>query len=157
MDSVGNPVVNTGSSATVTPATTSTGTTFFTTSSGGSTGSGTVSIPNGSSSSNSFYYADDTAGTWSISATATVDGNSVSTSPDATVVVAAASPTLTANGPATGNAGTPIDGSAVSSTMVGSSGTNATAPITFTVFGPGSEPTSCDQRGHHARHGHPGR
>ena len=27
--------------------------------------------------------------------------------------------------------------------QVGSSGTNATAPITFTVFGPGAEPTSC--------------
>ncbi len=62
-------------------------------------------------------------------------------------VVAAASPTLTASGPATGNAGTAIDGSAVSSTMVGSSGTNATAPITFTVFGPGSEPTSCTSGG----------
>ncbi len=48
-----------------------------------------------------------------------------------------ASPTLTASGPASGNAGTAIDGSAVSSTMVGSSGTNATATITFTVFGPG--------------------
>ena len=62
-------------------------------------------------------------------------------------VVAAASPTLTASGPATGNAGTAIDGSAVSSTMVGSSGTNATAPITFTVFGPGAEPTSCTSGG----------
>ena len=146
-DSGGNVVVNTGSSATVTPATTSTGTTFFTTSPGGSTGSGTVSIPNGSSSSNSFYYADDTAGTWSISATATVNGNSVSTSPNAMVLVAAASPTLTASGPATGNAGTTISGSAVSSTMVGSSGTNATATITFTVFGPGAEPTSCTSGG----------
>ena len=147
VDAYGNPAVNTGSAATVTLATTSTGTTFFTTSSGGSTGSGTISIPNGSSSSNSFYYADDTAGTWSISATATVDGNGASTSPDATVVVAPASPTLTASGPATGNAGTAIDGSTVSSTMVGSSGTNATAPITFTVFGPGSEPTSCTSGG----------
>ena len=62
-------------------------------------------------------------------------------------VVAPASPTLTASGPATGNAGTAIDGSAVSSTMVGSSGTNATAPITFTVFGPGAEPTSCTSGG----------
>ena len=146
-DSAGNVVVNTGSSATVTPATTSTGTSFFTTVSGGSTGSGTVSIPNGSSSSNSFYYADDTAGTWSISATATVDGIGVGTSLDATVDVTAANPTLTASGPATGNAGTTIDGSAVSSTMVGSSGTNATASITFTVFGPGSEPTSCTSGG----------
>ncbi len=146
-DSGGNPVVNTGSSATVTPATTSTGTTFFTTSSGGSTGSGTVSIPNGSSSSNSFYYADDKAGTWSISATATVDGNGVSTSPNAMVLIAAASPTLTVSGPASGNAGTAIAGSAVSSTMVGSSGPNATATITFTVFGPGAEPTSCTSGG----------
>ena len=31
--------------------------------------------------------------------------------------------------------------------MVGSSGANATAPITFTVFGPGSEPTSCTSGG----------
>ena len=62
-------------------------------------------------------------------------------------VVAAASPTVTADGPASGIAGTTIDGSAVSSTMVGSSGTNATAPITFTVFGPGSEPTSCTSGG----------
>ena len=146
-DAFGNPVVNTGSSATVTLGTTSTGTTFFTTSPGGSTGSGTVSIPNGASSSNSFYYADDTAGTWSISASATVDGNGASTSPDANVVVAAASPTLTASGPATGNAGTAIAGSAVSSAMVGSSGTNATATITFTVFGPGAEPTSCTSGG----------
>ena len=147
VDAFGNPVVNTGSSATVSLATTSTGTTFFTTTPGGSTGSGTVSIPNGSSSSNSFYYADDTAGTWSISATASVDGNGASTSPDATVVVAPASPTLTASGPASGNAGTAIAGSAVSSTMTGSSGTNATATITFTVFGPGSEPTSCTSGG----------
>src|SRR6202034_647066 len=75
------------------------------------------------------------------------EGNGASASPDATVVVAAASPTLTASGPATGNAGTTISGSAVSSTMVGSSGTNATAPITFTVFGPGAEPTSCTSGG----------
>ncbi len=146
-DAGGNPVVNTGSSATVSLATTSTGTTFFTTSPAGSTGSGTVSIPNGSSSSNSFYYADDMAGTWSISASATVDGNGVSTSPNAMVLVAAASPTLTASGPASGTAGTAIAGSAVSSTMVGSSGTNATATITFTVFGPGTEPTSCTSGG----------
>ena len=31
--------------------------------------------------------------------------------------------------------------------MVGSSGTNATATITFTVFGPGAEPTSCTSGG----------
>src|SRR3984957_12377328 len=62
-------------------------------------------------------------------------------------VVGPASPPLTASGPATGNAGTAIAGSAVSSTMAGSSGTNATAPITFTVFGPGSEPTSCTSGG----------
>ena len=62
-------------------------------------------------------------------------------------IVAAASPTLTASGPASGTAGTAIAGSAVSSTMVGSSGTNATATITFTVFGPGTEPTSCTSGG----------
>ncbi len=80
--------------------------------------------------------------------------NSVSM-PETTVAVA--SPTLSVTtSPSTGNAGTAIAGS-LSATMVGSSGTNATAPITFTVFGPGSEPTSCTSGGHHARHGHPGR
>ena len=63
-------------------------------------------------------------------------------------VVGKAAPTLTTTGPATGTAGTAITAANISSVLAGSSGTNATGTVTFTVFGPqASAPTTCTTGG----------
>ena len=62
------------------------------------------------------------------------------------LAVAKASPTLSASGPTTGTAGTPIATSAISATLAGSSGANANGAgsISFYAVGPTpTEPSSC--------------
>ena len=53
-----------------------------------------------------------------------------------TFAVGKASPTLSVSAPATGTVGTAIAAASITATLASSSGANATAPITFTVFGP---------------------
>ncbi len=62
-------------------------------------------------------------------------------------VVAKAAPTVTATGPSTDSAGTAIAASSISSAFANSSGSNASGTVTFTVFGPGTEPTTCTSGG----------
>ena len=70
-------------------------------------------------------------------------------------VVAKASPTVTAAGPATGTAGTAITATTISSVLAASSGANATGTITFTVFGPqATAPTTCTTGGTTVGTGH---
>ncbi len=82
-DQYGNAVTNTGSAATITVSTTSSGTTghspFFTPTSGSSSAS-TVTIPTGQSSTGDLYYSDTKAGIPTISTSGTVNGQSVSSS-----------------------------------------------------------------------------
>ena len=139
-DTYGNAVTNGGSAATVTPSTTSTGTTFFTTTSGGSSSSGTVTIANGASSSNSFYYADTKVGTWSISASATVNSVSVSTSPNASIsITPATAATFSLSTPS------PTAGSSFSETLTaldsfGNTATGYSGTKTITFSGPANSP-----------------
>ncbi|HLM97084.1 MAG TPA: hypothetical protein VK283_12265, partial [Acidimicrobiales bacterium] len=83
-DRYGNPVTNTGSATTLTVSTTSTGTSghspFFTPTSGGSSASA-VTIPTGQSSSGNFFYSDAESGTPTISASGTINSQSLSSSP----------------------------------------------------------------------------
>ena len=76
-DQFGNPVTNTGSAVTLGLSSSSSGHPFFTTSSGG-TSALSVTIPNGASSSPSFYYSDQAAGAPTITATGTVNGTAIS-------------------------------------------------------------------------------
>ena len=70
-------------------------------------------------------------------------------------VVVQSTPTVTANVPATGTAGTAITAGNITATLGGSSGSNATGTITFTVFGPlTTAPTTCTTGRHHGGHGH---
>jgi hypothetical protein len=66
-------------------------------------------------------------------------------------VVGVASPVLTISNPtppSTSTAGTTITGNSITAQLSGSSGTNATQTITFTVFGPqNSAPTTCTSGG----------
>jgi hypothetical protein len=78
-------------SATLTLSSNSTGTKFFTTASGGSSAS-PITIASGASSSSGFYYADTRAGTWTLTASGTV--NSV------TLTAATANLTVLAGAPA---------------------------------------------------------
>lgn len=55
------------------------------------------------------------------------------------------SPTLTAAGPATASIGTAIAATSISATLA--SGSSPTGTITFSVFGPGSEPSTCTSGG----------
>ncbi len=86
-----------------------------------------------------------TAGTQSITATDTVTSSITGTEGGITVTKAA--PTVSATGPGTGTAGTAITAANISSGFAASSGSNATGTITFTVFGPGAEPTTCTSGG----------
>src|SRR5207253_131485 len=91
-----------------------------------------------------------TAGSYMWAASYTGDGNNTAVSvcgnqfaaDKETLTVNPATPTLTASGPSTGTAGTVIGASSISATITGlvnaGSGT-----ITFQVFGPGSEPSTC--------------
>ena len=91
---------------------------------------------------NYWWYASYGGDTNNNAATSTCSGTM------SKMVVAKASPTLTASGPGTGSAGTAIAASAINSTLAGSSGTNATGTITVTVFGPqGTAPTTCTTGG----------
>ena len=56
-----------------------------------------------------------------------------------------ASPSLSASGPSSATIGTAIAASAISVTLSG--GSSPTGTITFTVFGPGGEPSSCTSGG----------
>ncbi len=76
-DQFGNPVTNSGSAVTLGLSSSSSGHPFFTTTSGGTTGV-TVTIPNGASSSPSFYYSDQAAGSPTITATGSVNGTAIS-------------------------------------------------------------------------------
>ena len=70
-------------------------------------------------------------------------------------VVGQATPTVTANVPATGTAGTAIAASNISSTLAASSGSNATGTITFTgLRPPDHRPDHLHQRRHRGGHGH---
>ena len=95
-DQYGNPVTNTGSAATITVNTTSGGTTgftpFFTPTSGGSSASA-ISIANGALTTGNFYYSDTKSGGPTISATGTVNGHSVGSSPNVTETMVASSGT----------------------------------------------------------------
>ena len=71
-DQFGNAVTNTGSPVSLGLTSSSAGSTFFTPTSGG-TSSATVTIPTGSSTSSTFFYADTKAGSPTITATATVN------------------------------------------------------------------------------------
>ena len=63
-------------------------------------------------------------------------------------VVGQSTPTVTANVPATGTAGTAITAGNITSALTGSSGSNASGTITFTVFGPlTNAPTTCTTGG----------
>ena len=63
-------------------------------------------------------------------------------------VVAKASPTVTASGPAAGATGATIATGNITSTLAASSGTNATGTITWKVFGPQTTaPTTCTTGG----------
>ena len=65
-----------------------------------------------------------------------------------TFAVGKASPTVTVSAPATGTVGTAIAAASITATLASSSGANATAPITFRVFGPQSTaPTTCTSGG----------
>ena len=62
--------------------------------------------------------------------------------------VGKASPTLSVSAPATGTVGTTIAAASITATLGSSSGGNATAPITFKVFGPqAAAPTTCTSGG----------
>src|SRR5262249_46138915 len=63
------------------------------------------------------------------------------------MVVAAASPTLTASAPGAGVGGTAIAASALSATLSATSGANATGTVTFTYFQQASAPSSCSSGG----------
>ena len=96
-DSFGNAVTNAGSAATITLNTTSSGTTghtpFFTPTSGGSSAS-TITIANGASTTGNFYYSDTKANTSStLSASGTVNGQGVASSPNASVTTVAGTAT----------------------------------------------------------------
>ena len=54
---------------------------------------------------------------------------------------------MNSTGPATGTAGTAIPASSISSVFANSSGSTATGTITFTVFGPSTEPSTCTSGG----------
>ncbi len=71
-DPFGNAVTNTGSPVSLGLTSSSAGSTFFTPTSGG-TSSATVTIPTGSSTSSTFFYADTKTGSPTITATATVN------------------------------------------------------------------------------------
>ena len=76
-DQFGNPVTNAGSSATLgLSSTSSSGHPFFTTTQNGSTAT-SVTIANGASSSPSFYYSDQAAGSPTITASGTVNGSAI--------------------------------------------------------------------------------
>jgi len=65
-----------------------------------------------------------------------------------TFAVGKASPTLSVNVPATATVGTAIAAASITATLASSSGANATAPITFKVFGPQvAAPTTCTSGG----------
>ena len=92
-DQFGNPVTNSGSAVNLTLSSTSSGHPFFTTTSGGTTGV-TVTIPNGASSSPSFYYSDQAAGSPTITATGTVNGTAISGTNSGFTMVAGAEKAL---------------------------------------------------------------
>ncbi len=72
-----------------------------------------------------------------------VNFSASSASSSITQVVNQASPTLSASGPLAGIPEATIGTSSISATLGSSSGSNASGTITFTVFGPGSEPGTC--------------
>ena len=98
-------------------------------------------------------YTPPAAGTYWWYASRDVDtyGNSaVNTGcpPTTKTVVALVTPTLSVSAPSSGTSGTPILSSSITSTMSGLSGTGASAPITFKVFGPSaSAPATCSSGG----------
>ena len=66
---------------------------------------------------------------------------------DSETVVGQATPTVTANVPATGTAGTAITAGNITSTLAASSGSNASGTITFKVFAQTNAPTTCTTGG----------
>jgi hypothetical protein len=108
-DNFGNPITNTSGAATVTLSSSSSGTYFFTTASGGSSASA-VTIANNASSSPAFYYADNKAGSPTITASATVNGTLVSgTTNGFTMAAGTASKVAFVQQPSTTTAGNAIN------------------------------------------------
>ena len=88
----------------------------------------------------------DAAGSYTFTATDTSRSIATATSTPATVV-SRAGPTLSASGPSSGTAGTAIPTGSITATLGASSGTNTSGAITFKVFGPGTEPSTCTSGG----------
>ena len=125
-----------------------------TTCTSGGTTVGTGTTVNGNATYNpTAGYTPTTVGNywWYASYGGDTNNNTATSTCGATMsetVVAKAVPTLTATGPAAGTAGTAITASNINSALAGSSGTNATGTITYTVFGPqASAPTTCTTGG----------
>jgi len=79
-------------------------------------------------------------------ATYSGDGNNLPTESGCGAVkttVTLSSPTIAVNAPNTGTADVPILRTAIDASLAGTSGTSAGGSITFWVYGPGSQPTSC--------------
>ncbi len=110
------------------------------------TGSPTVCASGGTNGATFGFIA---VGTCIVNATQPGNANWNAAAPVAqTFAVGKASPTLTADAPATGTVGTAISAASITATLASSSGANATAPITFKVFGPQSTaPATCTSGG----------
>jgi hypothetical protein len=88
-------------------------------------------------------------GTCIVNATQAGNANWNAAAPVAqTFAVGKASPTLSVGAPTTGTVGSAIAAASITATLAASSGANATAPITFRVFGPqAAAPTTCTSGG----------
>jgi hypothetical protein len=91
----------------------------------------------------------DAMGSHTITAQYLGDANfsASSASSSITQVVNEASPTLSVSRPSGDIPGVAISASSISAALGSSSGSNASGTITFTVFGPGSYPTTCTSGG----------
>ena len=102
-----------------------------------------------SGGTNGATFSFTAVGTCIVNATQPGNANWNAAAPVAqTFAVGKASPTLTVGAPATGTVGTAVAAASITATLASSSGANATAAITFRVFGPQSTaPTTCTSGG----------
>ena len=102
-----------------------------------------------SGGTNGATFSFTAVGTCIVNATQPGNANWNAAAPVAqTFAVGKASPTLSVSAPATGTVGTAVAAASITATLASSSGANATAAITFRVFGPQSTaPTTCTSGG----------